>query len=63
MKPDQGKGPKDGKGTPERGVIPEPKRGPFPGKGGGGGGSPFPGKRGGGFPMKQRTPTGNRRGG
>jgi len=58
MKPGKDKAPK---GAPERGVIPEPKRGPFPGKGGGG--APFPGKRGGGFPMKQRTPTGNRRGG
>ena len=57
MKPGKDKVP--GK-TPERGVIPEPKRGPFPGKGGG---APFPGKRGAGFPMKQRTPTGNRRGG
>ena len=54
MKPGKGKG----KGERERGVIPEPKRGPFPTKG-----SPFPGKRGAGFPMKQRTPTGNRRGG
>ena len=58
MKPGKDKVP--GKGAPERGVIPEPKRGPFPGKGGG---APFPGKRGSGFPMKQRTPTGNRRGG
>ena len=56
MKPDKGKD----AGKKDRGVIPEPKRGPFPQKGGG---APFPGKRGAGFPMKQRTPTGNRRGG